>query len=61
MTTGDHLLRTLKEGYWPVAGVDLFLLASAAVAATALRKLRRSAHAAGMWPKPATQREPARA
>ena len=61
VTTGDHLLRTLTEGYWPVAGVDLFLLASAAVAATALRKLRRRAHAAGMWPKPATQREPARA
>lgn len=41
ITTGDHLLRTLSAGYWPVAGVDLFLLSGAAVAALAARKLRR--------------------
>lgn len=38
--TGDHLLRTLSEGYWPVAGFDLALLASAVVAAAAALKLR---------------------
>ena len=44
-TTGDHLLRTLAQGYWPVAGVDLFLLASAALAAMAARRLWRRAGA----------------
>ncbi|WP_454909161.1 PepSY-associated TM helix domain-containing protein [Variovorax gossypii] len=42
-TTGDHLLRTIGQGYWPVAGVDLFMLASAAVALMAARKLGRRA------------------
>jgi len=41
ITTGDHLLRTLTAGYWPVAGVDLFLLSGAAVAVLAARKLQR--------------------
>jgi uncharacterized iron-regulated membrane protein len=40
LTTGDHLLKTLGEGYWPVAGVDLCLLASAALAVVAARRLR---------------------
>ncbi|WP_219209586.1 PepSY-associated TM helix domain-containing protein [Variovorax boronicumulans] len=44
-TTGDHLLRTLGERYWPVAGVDLFLLASAAIAIAVARKLGRRAGA----------------
>jgi uncharacterized iron-regulated membrane protein len=36
--TGDHLLKTIAEGYWPVAGVDLVLLVGAAVAGwTAIR------------------------
>jgi uncharacterized iron-regulated membrane protein len=39
-TTGDHLVRTLAAGYWPVAGLDLALLASAAIAALAARRLR---------------------
>ena len=39
-TTGDHLGRTLAAGYWPVAGLDLALLASAAIAALAARRLR---------------------
>ena len=40
-TTGDHLLKTLGQGYWPVAGLDLALLASAAIALFAARRLRR--------------------
>jgi hypothetical protein len=39
LTTGDHLLRTLSSGYWPVGGVDLMLLASAGIAGLAARKL----------------------
>ena len=39
-TTGDHLLKTVGSGYWPVAGLDLALLASAAVAVVAARRLR---------------------
>jgi uncharacterized iron-regulated membrane protein len=46
VTTGDHLLRTLAAGYWPVAGLDLALLAVAAVAFTAARRLRIRAAAA---------------
>lgn len=42
-TTGDHLLKTLALPYWPVAGLDLALLATAAAAATAARRLRRGA------------------
>jgi uncharacterized iron-regulated membrane protein len=41
LTTGDHLLRTLSAGYWPVAGVDLALLATAVLAMLALRRLKR--------------------
>lgn len=44
--TGDHLLRTLSALYWPVAGLDLCLLASAALALLAARKLKRRALAA---------------
>lgn len=43
ITTGDHLLHTLTEGYWPVAGMDLFLLAGATVATLAARTLSRRA------------------
>ncbi|MBD9535903.1 PepSY domain-containing protein [Stenotrophomonas sp. STM01] len=39
MTTGDHLLRTLAQGYWPVAGVDLSLLATAVIAVMAACKV----------------------
>jgi uncharacterized iron-regulated membrane protein len=39
VTTGDHLGRTLSTGYWPVAGVDLSLLAAAAIALLAARRL----------------------
>jgi len=42
ITTGDHLLKTVfTDPYWPVAGVDLSLLATAAVAVWAARKLAR--------------------
>ena len=37
-TTGDHLARTLSAGDWPVAGVDLCLLATAALAALVARR-----------------------
>lgn len=43
VTTGDHLLRTIGSGYWPVAGVDLAILASALLAVLAARKLKRRA------------------
>jgi hypothetical protein len=43
VTTGDHLLRTIGNSYWPVAGVDLAILASAAIAVRAARKLKRRA------------------
>jgi len=43
VTTGDHLLRTLSASYWPVAGVDLFMLAGAGVALSAARKLKQRA------------------
>ncbi len=41
VTTGDHLLRTLREGYWPVAGVDLFMLVGAGLALLSARWLKR--------------------
>jgi len=41
ITTGDHLIATLSAGYWPVAGVDLTILAGGAVAAVAAMRLRR--------------------
>lgn len=49
-STGDHLLKTMGEGYWPVAGVDLFLLASAVLAVVAARKLGLRANAAAAAP-----------
>ena len=39
-TTGDHLFKTVNEGHWPVAGVDVFLLASAVLALVAARRLK---------------------
>jgi hypothetical protein len=42
ITTGDHLLRTLTDGKWAVAGMDLVLLAGGfAAAVTAWRLTRR--------------------
>lgn len=51
-TTGDHLLRTIAASYWPVAGVDLALLATAAVAAFAARSLARREARAPLPPQP---------
>jgi len=48
ITTGDHLLRTLSDTYWPVAGLDLALLTVAAIAALAGRKIKRRAENASM-------------
>lgn len=41
ITTGDHLVAMLIDRYWPVAGVDLTLLTSAAFAVIAARRLGR--------------------
>jgi len=42
ITTGDHLICSLSHRHlWPIAGMDLLLLAGAAVAALAARKLQR--------------------
>ncbi|MDA8446723.1 PepSY-associated TM helix domain-containing protein [Paracidovorax valerianellae] len=57
-TTGDHLLRTLGNGYWPVAGMDLALLASAAIAVVAARRLRQRAQGAAAPASRATQGVP---
>ncbi|WP_120967222.1 PepSY-associated TM helix domain-containing protein [Comamonas sp. lk] len=41
-TTGDHLLKTVwSDTYWPVAGVDLFLLSGAWLAWVSARKLNQ--------------------
>ena len=50
ITTGDHLFKTLGEGYWPVAGVDLSLLVTAVLGTLAARKLHRQAAAAAAAP-----------
>jgi hypothetical protein len=46
LSTGDHLLTTLGERYWPVAGFDLALLLTAALAAVAAVALGRRERAA---------------
>lgn len=45
ITTGDHLGKTLSEGYWPVASLDLALLVVAVLALVAARHLRRKNYA----------------
>lgn len=40
-TTGDHLGVTIARGYWPVAGVDLALVAVATIAFMTARRLRQ--------------------
>lgn len=45
LTTGDHLFHTLAIGYWPVAGFDLTLLVTAALALVAARRLGRQGDA----------------
>lgn len=41
VTTGDHLVKTIGEGYWPVAGLDLSILVGGVLALIAARHLRR--------------------
>jgi len=60
ITTGDHLIQTMSEGYWPVAGMDLLLLVGAATAVYAARKLKRRratkpSSAEGAVPEPGEQ------
>jgi uncharacterized iron-regulated membrane protein len=46
LTTGDHLVRSLSQRHlWPIAGIDLLLLAGATVAALTARRLQRRAAA----------------
>lgn len=55
--TGDHLLRTISQGNMAVAGTDLVLLASAALAGMTARRLRKRGAAAARvteLPKEAT-------
>ncbi len=40
ITTGDHILKTVGDGYWPIAGVDAVLLVTAGVAAYTAFRLR---------------------
>jgi len=54
ITTGDHLLRTIGAGYWPVAGVDLSLLVTAGLAVLSARRLGRKALAAMPVPRGGT-------
>lgn len=44
-STGHHLIYTLSQGSWAVAGIDLMLLAGATVAAWTARHLARKAQA----------------
>jgi uncharacterized membrane protein YuzA (DUF378 family) len=41
MTTGDHLLRTIGAGNWPVAGLDLALISVSLIAASTALALKR--------------------
>lgn len=41
ITTGDHLLKTIPAGDWPVAGIDLVLLATAVIAWCVARRLKQ--------------------
>ena len=55
ITTGDHLIATLSAGYWPVAGVDLTILAGGAIALLAARRLKQ--RELGLLPSAATPSE----
>jgi uncharacterized iron-regulated membrane protein len=48
LTTGDHLVKTLAAGYWPVAGLDLSLLAASGLAGLAAQRLWRRERAAAV-------------
>jgi len=59
VTTGDNLVRTLSQGYWPVAGVDLVLLTSAGIAGYAAVRLRQGYRRRSLSETAATLDEPA--
>jgi uncharacterized iron-regulated membrane protein len=40
LTTGDHLLATVSQGYWPIAGVDTMLLVTSVAAGYTAFRLR---------------------
>lgn len=63
ITTGDHLVQTISKAYWPVAGVDLFMMASAGVAVITANNLRCRAGdtSSSQNTKPATDKEVSRA
>lgn len=42
VTTGDHLVSTIGNGHWAVAGVDLVLLATALISIVAIARLRKT-------------------
>ena len=46
LTTGHHLARSLAEGLWAIAGMDLMLLAGACIAVLSAWRLRRRTAAA---------------
>lgn len=51
VTTGDHLIKTVFiDCYWPVAGVDLSLLATAFIAFVAARRLAQRQRASDQVP-----------
>lgn len=59
LTTGDHLVKTVfTDTYWPVAGVDLSLLASAGIALWAARKLALRERGAAKAPGAKASAEP---
>ncbi len=55
-STGDHLIKTLGDGYWPVAGFDLALLAVGAVAAKVAVGLHRRGHESAVARKTSGQK-----
>ena len=48
LTTGDHLWGTIATRYWPVAGVDLALIAVALIASRAAKRLQLAARRHGV-------------
>jgi len=59
VTTGDHIIRTVAEGYWPVAGVDAVLLVTAGVAGYVALRLRSRVRRSGQATPAVTIKEPA--
>lgn len=59
ITTGDHLWRSVANGLWAVAGVDLMLLLVAGLSAGAALRMRRPAVAVGRAPRAASALETA--